>query len=261
MTPNSHDDIPENILTAFKFVDFLLQEQKKKVVFFFDEIQELHQLDEGRSLQGSIREFAQDSKHIVFIFSGSNRRLLHQMFDDKSMPLYELCERIKLQRIEKATYKKYINKVAKRTAGHILDDSILEVIFDVTRRHPKRLYNLCYALWQNYPKLKIKADNVQSCWDQFVDERVNDVRVKLKKLSVGQLKVLTLIALEKVEYLTGKVAQRLVDLSGPTISYALNELNKTDYIELSSDGHYFIIDPLVQNVLVKYESYNIELNE
>lgn len=258
LTPQSHEDIPENILTALNFLDRLLCEKKQKAVLFFDEIQEIHHLSEGRALQGSIREFAQQSKAISFIFSGSNRRLLSYLFDDQSMPLYELCERIKLEKIDSQAYKKYINYVAHETKGKQLDDAILEAILTVTDRHPKRVYNLCYLLWQLYPELNLTLKKVSSCWHRFVDERLDSVRVKLKKLSSGQFKVLALLALSDIKQITGKMAQRALDLTSSSISQALVQLEQENYIDKNEEGAYTIIDPLIKSVIQEYEYFSID---
>jgi len=254
LTPENENDIADNIFTVLSLLDETMLNLDKKIVLFLDEIQEIDLLDEGKQIQGAIREFAQQSKNVVFIFSGSNRRLLHHMFDDDSMPLYELCERIKLERIDAEDYCKYLNKVAQETFGRVLDEVVLEAIFTISERHPKRIYNLCYQLWLTDIKGSFTTQDVQQCWDKFVQLRLDDTRSKLSKLNLSQLKVLILIALDFEQAMTGKQAQQKLDLSSAAITVAIKVLQEKDFIVRGDDNRFKFLDPLYKSVLSRYES-------
>lgn len=256
IVPQSHDDIPDNILFALQCLEKLLIDHKKMAVIYLDEIQELCELDNGFALQGAIREFAQHSKQLVFIFSGSNRRLLSHMFDDKAMPLYELCERIHLKPISVENYNKYLNKVAKETFGEPLEKEVLETIYLLTCRHPKRMYNLCYRLWQRAESKKFSVKFVQLRWEELVESRANEIRKQLKSISAGQLKVLTFIAIYGGERLTRKEVQLQTTLASSSIVKALESLEENDLVvRLSNEYH--IVDPVLKEVLKRYEAYNL----
>lgn len=252
------EEASENILTALNLLESLLIDSKKQAILFLDEIQEIASLSGSRAIQGAIREFAQVSKHVVFIFSGSNRRALHMMFDDRSGPLYELCERIKLDRINVNIYREYLNKVALETIGSKLIDAVFNKIVKLSKLHPKRIYNLCFQIWLPSPD-KITVEYVEQCWNKLVSIRTSDIRYHLSQLSSGQLRVLTLIALEYTDVLTGKLAQIKVDLSGASISKILRLLEEGTYIESLPSGGYQVLDPVVKDVLKSYASYNLSV--
>ncbi|MCK4607993.1 MAG: ATP-binding protein [Gammaproteobacteria bacterium] len=259
IVPDSNDDHPENILTALQLIEDVLEKQKKTAVMFIDEIQEISSLKESKQLGAAIRQFAQHSKRLVFIFSGSNRRMLIQMFDDSSMPLYELCDRIILDRIDTQSYECYLNKVAKKTFNKSLSKGTLQAIMQFSERHPKRIYNLCFHLWrlcENQNKTPDEAA-VKTAWDLFLDQRVRDVQYHLRRLSAGQIKVLTLIAMDITKELSGQIAQAKVKLAGPSIIKALQVLEAGDYIEKDSQGVYRVLDPLIRDILVRDESVNL----
>lgn len=258
LIPENENDVADNIFTALSLLDSTMDTIGKKIVLFLDEVQEIDLIEEGKQIQGAIREFAQQANNVVFVFSGSNRRLLHHMFDDNSMPLYELCERLKLEKIDAEIYKEYINKVALETYGKKLDVAVLAAILSISERHPKRIYNLCYQLWLADKKGDFLKEDVQRCWDNFVRLRLNDVRIKLSKLNPSQLKVLTLIALNFGKPLTGKDAQNKIDLSSAAITKALKVLDDEDFIVRGKDHQFTIIDPLFKSVLSKYERQNVE---
>ena len=257
---SKEEEIPENILAALKLAEHVLAEQNKKAVIFIDEIQEIDELDSSRQIEGAIREFAQKSKYLIFIFSGSNRRMLLHMFDNKAMPLYELCERITLERIAEEDYRLYLNKMAKRTWGKSLTEETFNDIMLLSERHPRRVYNLCFQLWRTYEKNKNGPSDkdVRNTWNAYVEQRLKDVRYNLSRLTRTQLTVLTLLAINMNGGLTGKEAQHRTNLASSTITQALNVLEDNDYVERLGKGDYRIIDPLVKSVLVNYEKENLD---
>ena len=184
--------------------------------------------------------------------------LLH-MFDNRSMPLYELCDRIILNRIESKHYKTYLNKISKKTWGKVLDDDVIELIMDTSERHPKRIYNLCFYLWRlcQDKKSTPKLNDVIKSWDMYMKIRLKDIRYNLSRQSAGQIKLLTLIAMGMNKQLSGKDAQRKTNMAGSSILNAISTLEENDYVEKLKDGTYRIIDPLIKDVLIQYEHNNL----
>lgn len=88
--------------------------------------------------------------------------------------------------------------------------------------------------------------------------RANDLRIRLAQLSTGQLKLLTLISSGKKNLLTGKASQKTLDLSGATITNALNTLIEQDYLEKEMACQFSVIDPLISYYLAHYEHSNLE---
>lgn len=260
ITPDSSEDYPENILTALMLVEDVLNTQKKQAIIFIDEVQEIDALKESRQVEAAIRQFAQQSKRLVFIFSGSNRRLLTQMFDDRLKPLYELCDRIILDRISVEDYRKYLNYVAEKTFKKNLPENVFSTIIQLSERHPKRIYNLCFYLWricQEANKIP-NADDVFKAWDIYLKQRLKDTQYHLTRLSPGQLKVLTLAATGASKEMTGQIAQKRVKMAGSSIVQALQSLEAGDYIEKTTDNIYRLVDPLIKDTLLKYEIVNLD---
>lgn len=260
LTPEKDDDIPENILTTLNLVEEVLSKKNKHAVIFIDEVQEIETLPDGKQIAGAIRHFAQEPKrHLIFIFSGSNRRLLSQMFDDRTAPLFELCEKLTIERLAPALYKKYLNKVSKKTWSKDLDIATFNRIIAISQCHPKRVYNICYHLWRAClsHNCSPSANDVDDTWQIFINKQIRNVRFNLGQLSIGKIKVLTLIATGKHHELTGQKAIKVAEMSGSAISKALQALEDNDYIEKSVDDGHYITDPLIRDVLVFYENENI----
>ena len=72
----------KQLLSALKELDNILVKRRKNAVLFLDEFERLARLSQSEAVEGAIRHVAQQSKNLVFIFSGSNRHLLASMFND-----------------------------------------------------------------------------------------------------------------------------------------------------------------------------------
>jgi hypothetical protein len=242
-------------------LEHVLLKKKKKAVIFFDEIQELEALKEGRAIVGAIRDIAQKSKQLVYIFSGSNRRMLHYMFDNSIMPLFELCDRIVLDKLDKSLYEEYIQKIAQKTWKGALSLEATDKIIELSQCHPRRIYNLCYLIWKEYGKDKVLPTplKIEKCWSALLEQRLKDVRYTLHRtLNPGQIKVLSLVASGETKAMSGKVAQRMTNLTSPTIVKHLQALEELDYIERYEKNAYRVIDPVIADILKEYELANLE---
>lgn len=252
--PEAHDDIAANLLDAFNALEHILSIKEQRAVIFIDEFQEIGKVGAGSAIEGAIRHFAQTSKYLVFIFSGSNRRILEDIFGSRTRPLYSLCQWITLQRLSSEIYLAYLRTIAKQTWDKVPDDNVLLQILELTERHPEATYGFCGYLWQYcaFEKKVLSIDAIQCAWDGYVAELVKRTKLALSELSPGQLKVLILLATGYKNALTGKDAQGRLGLTSPTIVYALNVLSAQDLIERMPEKDYRVIDPVIKATLVNY---------
>lgn len=254
--PQTQDSPADNIVTALQLLDEIANQENKTCILFIDEVQEIIELDDGLLIQGALRHFAQKSQQVRFIFSGSNRRLLQHMFDDSKMPLYQLCDKITLNRIEHKDYEKYLQKVAGKTFGNKLEKTVIDELLQLTERHPRRTYNLCLYFWRlcAMKNRKPTIAALQSAWEKLIEVELKGIRSYLSKLTTAQLKIMAYIASCSGKELRGQVAIRTIGISGTAISKALQSLENNDLVAQDANGLFFIIDPTHKWVLKKEEA-------
>jgi len=254
LIPENHQDVPENILEALQALEHILAEKKLRAVIFIDEFQEIANIKISRAIEGAIRHFAQSSKHVIFIFSGSRQHLLKYMFEDKSRPLYALCDQIKLARLLPEDYFEYLQTVSKKTWKKTLPDTVFEEILEITECHARYVYYLCMKLWEQAALSKNipTVEDVINVWQSIIQERLKDTRELLLKRAPGQIKILSLLSFGYTQVLSGRVAQSKLEMSGSAIVQALKILEEDDYIEKTEEGTYQIIDPLLKSILSQY---------
>lgn len=64
---------PHTILKILERLELLAQKYEQKLVLFFDEFQRLSEVSKDHAIESILRQIAQQSQGLVFIFSGSNR--------------------------------------------------------------------------------------------------------------------------------------------------------------------------------------------
>lgn len=170
----SNSNPAENIAEALLILEKLLRDKNKQAVLLLDEFQEVGELENGRAIEGAIRHVAQETQQLSIIFSGSNPHLLNNMFEDDRRPLYKLCRKLSLDRMDEIHYKNHLNKAAKAQWESALDEDVFQHIMICSERHPYYVNYLCDVLWSECTKIPTVSD-VDHCWKSVVEEERSDL--------------------------------------------------------------------------------------
>jgi AAA+ ATPase superfamily predicted ATPase len=236
------------VLGILERIEKISNKYGKKIILFFDEFQRVVQVTEDSAMQSVIRQVAQMSKNLIFIFTGSNRHLLHKLFNDREQPFYKLCDRITIDRIAAQEYVPYIQHAAQEKWHKNLTIATINRIFDLTERHPYYLNVLCSRLWDND---FCDIANVDQEWYQYLLEEKSQVGAELDLLSNNQRKLLAALARHNgTKVPRGHEFQMLARMSGASISQAIKTLERRDYIYKDTTGYYKVLDPLIKAILV-----------
>ena len=220
----------------------------KKMVIFFDEFQCIREIATDHALEGVFRQMAQQTKAISFIFSGSNRHLLNELFEDRNRPFYKLCERITLDRISEEKYIPHIQAAAKTKWKMHFSAEELSAIFNKSQRHPYYVNLLCSRLFTK--KEKPNIEEINRLWSQYVIEERSNVASEIDLLSKNQKKLLIMLARERgTNAPLGQVFIRVSNISKATVEQSLGFLQKRDYVYQNDMGCYKVLDPLIAAVL------------
>ncbi|MBV9575587.1 MAG: ATP-binding protein [Gammaproteobacteria bacterium] len=252
LIPEKGSDSASVIMESLQMLENVLRKKNKQAVFFIDEFQEIGVLTHAAGIEGAIRHVAQESKNLRFIFSGSNRHILTNMFDDRSSPLYMLCDRITIDRIHEQDYIAYLNKIAKKTWKKHLTSTLIEEIFKLTERHPYYMNVLCDKAWTNAGEKLPTIETINSVWEQYILQEASKVAKDLSMLNISQKKILIAISQGISKDLTGKDILQKFNLTSAAIIKSLKLLAEQDYIGRYQNGEYFMIDPLIKASLIKF---------
>lgn len=235
-----------NICEALKILDGVLEKKGMRAVLFFDEFQEIQRVAPDQGIEGAIRHVAQETEHFTILFSGSHRRLLKSMFNDRNKPLYRLCDEIQLERISKEDYFPFIEKLSRENWGEPLSGQVINKILEYSELHSYYINMLCEKIFAK-PSLPIEEE-VGQVWNDLMTIKKKDVLGETKGLTVAHKKLLVAIAHGVDNELTGQKFLSRTELSGASAFRALEYLEEQDFIE-KKDYRYRIIDPLLKNLI------------
>ncbi|OGT54464.1 MAG: hypothetical protein A3F17_07685 [Gammaproteobacteria bacterium RIFCSPHIGHO2_12_FULL_41_15] len=225
------------------------EKHKKRVVLFFDEFQDVLKVDETNKIQAAIRVIAQHTKYVNYIFSGSSRKMLNNIFDDKTQPLYMLCNKIILDRIERKHFENHIQKAAKKQWGSSLSNEIVSLILESTEVHSYYVNVLCDKLWDSTKKPT--EDNIRRCWNEVLAENKGKIIADLEHLNTNRIKVITVTALlGVVSEPNSKVFLDQVKLPLSTVQHTVKYLMNHDYLYHDKEG-LKLVDPIMKKFIVE----------
>lgn len=251
LTLRKPEAIAPGISELLLATDAAAGEYGRRGVFVLDEFQQLASLTYGRSdftLEGAIRHAVERARNITYVFSGSQRHLLADMFENPERPLYRLCRKMTLKRIAAADYERFLDRASKARWNTTLPDLVAAAILEQTRRHPYYVNALCTRLWRN--ETPPDADAVAAAWANLAAEDAAIVAQQVRTLSATQRAMLVGIALEgTVEHPTGRVFLASVRLSASTGSAAKDVLEAEDLIRQNRNGHWELVDPVMEHYI------------
>lgn len=247
LTHVGNSSVSENIAEALQILDKLLVERDKKAVLLLDEFQEVGNIVSGRGIEGAIRHVAQETKNLAIIFCGSNPHLLNTMFEDERRPLYKLCRKIVLDRIDETAYYKHLNNAAKKIWGKKLSDDSFTQIMMLTERHPYYVNYLCDVLCSDSEILPSLTD-IKKAWNVVIEEERSDLIKDFSALSQNQRKLMIHIANYGGDDLYSVATSQKTDIPVSSISRALSTLIEKDYLEKVNDSYRLIV-PVFKQIL------------
>lgn len=235
------------VMELLQNVDQMAKAANKRIILFMDEFQQIAMLEEHLTLEAAIRNSAQRMKNTSIIFSGSNRHLLQLMFDDKTRPLYHLCDRVNLQRIQENDYEEYIQKVAHKRWHRKLAAESLQKIFQLTHRHPYYMNVLCGRLYRGEHLPSI--DTIQSAWKEYIDEESDRIGKDITRLSHHQKMMLLLLSIKPFSQPSSKEVVEKLRMSTANAAKCSKILLENDYIYQAANGDFHITDPAMESYL------------
>jgi len=149
-------DSPAKIQSGFDQLLQLISEIKRKIVFMFDEFQQISRYPE-KNIEQMLRTVIQTYPAIPFIFSGSSRHMLENMFLSAGRPFYQSSELMYLDQINENEYREFIKDQFIKSGRKITGEAI-DGIFEWTRLHTYYVQYVCNLIYESGDPKTDKAD-------------------------------------------------------------------------------------------------------
>ena len=235
----------EHVEDLLQGLEKIAAKAEKSVVLFIDEFQDILKVEKSSSIQAAIRSIAQHSKYVTYIFSGSSRVMLEKIFDDSSQPLYMMCHKMTLSRIDPADFAEHIQNAAKTTWHSSLPNHIVEHIVRLTECHTYYVNALCVEVMSlESPPTPTEIDTL---WDALLFQHKGKIVSELEKLSSNRIKVLANVALMgEVCAPNSRDFLQEVQMSLSSTQASIQYLLDNDYLFETENGGLKLVDPLMR---------------
>jgi len=212
----------------------------KKIVVIFDEFQEIEQLEMEKKLRSVIQTH---SREITYLFSGSKKSILTQMFNDKSRAFYKAVKHFHIKEILLSDWETFIivkftksNKIIDRT--HIVD------IFNITQGYPYYMQQIMSVIWDK--TFEIVSTAIVNDSLKLIVEREYDLYSLIwTTLTPNQKNTLKYILECDGLNLYSNDNIKQSNLTATTLKSTLEALLKKDICDKKNDK-YYIIDPFMK---------------
>jgi uncharacterized protein len=212
-----------------------LKKRKKKIVIAIDEFQQVAEYPEKRT-EALLRSHIQMLNHVEFIFSGSQKHVLTQMFTQASRPFYQSTELLFMDRIHKPAYSKFINHHFNKHQKRIKPDE-LETLFDWTRLHTFYVQLICHKLFMQ-PEKELTHDILVRTLQDVLAENETYYYGYKNLLTEQQWNLLKAIAREKsILKINQKYFLNKYDLSASSVQRSIKALEERELVVQETDGY------------------------
>ena len=184
-TPDSLDDVLDMVAA-------LAREERLCVVF--DEFQDLLNVENANGILATMRGKIQFQPETPYIFLGSVRNKMSEMFTNSRSPFYKSAALFDIDRIDDKDFTSFLIrrfKVGKR----VVTPQLVQTILDIADRVSGDVQELCDALWASTPEnAKLTAADLPTALDLVFAREAKAYIPAINKLTAIQMRVLKGIA-------------------------------------------------------------------
>lgn len=207
----------------------------------FDEFQRVAEYDKGRSVEALLRSHIQHLTNVHFVFSGSQRHILENMFAAATRPFYQSTQMMSLGCIEEEAYYTFAASKMEQH-GQQLDKDAFHNAYHRLFAHTWYLQMLLNRLYETEIRQidKIGTDMVLK---EIVAENEASFQTILRLITPAQRRLLKAVAKEgEVQEINGKSFLTRHGLgAASTVNSAAKSLVEKELL-LESHGTYSVYD-------------------
>ena len=218
----SYNTEVEKIHTLQRILHFL-NSQKPLIVLAIDEFQQINDFPE-KNTEAMLRSTIQHLHNIRFIFCGSKKTMMTDMFANAKRPFYASTQFMYLDKIDSKKYTAFIEKLFRKN-GKQIDNEIIDFVLDWTRTHTfytQSLCNMIFSMSENNTIIDMQIAK-NACLELIKRSEPTFFQYR-ELLTVAQWKYLIAIAKERsVEQLSAKNFLMKHNIGTPTDSQRLKQ--------------------------------------
>ena len=224
--------------TLKEIFDYLASSEKRCYIAI-DEFQQITEYDE-KGVEALLRSYIQFLPNVNFIFAGSRKHVMQEMFTSSKRPFYQSTQVVTIDAIDKEKYAQFaIEHFTKHNTELPID--VFDAIYDKYNGHTwymQALLNRLYGYNRN-----VDPELVAYATEQIIAEYSYSYADLLRSYTAGNVKLLKAIAQEGCvkEVLAGDFIAKYKLRAASSVSSSLKKLLNNELVYLTDQG-YIIYD-------------------
>lgn len=227
---------PSDTQSTLEEIFDYLSHSDKECFIAIDEFQQITEYPE-KGVEGLLRSLIQFCPNVHFIFSGSKRHLMSDIFNSAKRPFYRSTETLSLAEIPFESYYQFAKKWMNE-AGIGLNETDFQIIYNQVNGHTWHVQYVLNKLYGWAPE-EINEDLIRQCFNEIIFSELDKFQQLYDTLSENQSLLLRAIAKEKcVNAINASSFIKKYNLkTASSVNTALKHLIDKDYVYKSKEGY------------------------
>jgi len=214
-----------------------LEHADKPCIFAIDEFQQIANYPE-KNVEAMLRTHIQQMNNCLFVYAGSNRHVLENMFNSAAKPFYNSAEQIYLDSIPKDIYMNFAEAQFAK-AGRSITPDALSYVYDLFEGHTYYVHNVLHnAFAYVNPEKTIDETDIKKTLNDILEDKGRSFASVMNQLNYQQKE--TLVAVAKERRISGVTSIAFVKkhmLKSPSsVQYAISTLLDKQLLTYQNDG-------------------------
>ncbi len=185
-------DAPGSMADVMTLIERFSNDERMFVVF--DEFQEVKKLDEGDQVLAMLRGKIQFLQDTCFVFSGSVRSDMVDIFTSPKSPFFKSAMTITVGSIPDDEFAPFLMERFK-AGNRKADREFIDAVLDFTGRTTGDVQQLCAAVWNTTERgARLSSEDINPALEEIFEQESGPFEVQTARLTRYQFKVLVTLA-------------------------------------------------------------------
>ena len=220
-----------------------LESADKPCVVCFDEFQQIANYPE-KNVEALLRSHIQHLKNARFIFSGSERHLLEEMFNTSAHPFYNSTAFMELASIPEEKYVDFVCHWFEQYKKQ-MDPELVQLIYHISEGNTYTMQRMCHELFDEVP-VESSADrqSLTRVVNGIIEAETPRYARMLSHVPERQQKLLFAIAKEgkAQKIMSGQFLRKYGLVSSSMVQNAIRHLLDLDLVTVNDNKQYTVED-------------------
>ena len=221
-----------------------LEQADMPCIFAIDEFQQIANYPE-KNVEATLRTHIQKMNNCLFIYAGSNRHILENMFNSAAKPFYNSAEQMYLDCIPKDIYLGFVEEQFRKAERRITPEAA-SLAYDLFEGHTYYVHNVLHNAFAYVDSDKaIDETDINKTLSDILEEKGRSFASVMNQLNYQQKETLIAIAKEgKASGVTSIAFVKKHALKSPSsVQYAISALLEKQLLTYQNQGRTKVFCP------------------